>query len=256
MNWVSSAALLAVVLSSSCASSTVAQKVPVLKQGRPTPELTRAAALRMTTAQLARLLFPNQPVGRFVSHEAEGLGPHGEPLGVINFFHRPVPIGADLCRRDVTSALFQPDGSWESGQDSPVRFTRAARSVQMAVAPGCRLKSGGYFAWVQPEGVEKLAPQALRRLVAFQALARAGGQLPIKVVCKSDDDANVCAQTEQALIANLPLDRIYIIKPYRSGWVFSVMPNGPGQIYWHVTVSPEGTSDPRIIMRWGLPAPF
>lgn len=256
MGWVSSVALLALVLSSSCASQTVSQKLPASQPSRPTPELTHALASRMTTSQLARLLLPDQPADRFVSHEVGKLGPHGEPLGVINFFHRAVPIGADLCRRDVTNALFQPDGVWEPGRDSPVKFTRASSKVQMAVAPRCRLKAGGYFGWVQPEGVDELAPQALRRLVALQAAARAGRQLPNKVTCESEADAKVCAQPSQTLVANLPLDRIYIIQPDRSGWAFSVMPNGPGQLYWDVRIPPKGIADEPIVMRWGRPAPF
>lgn len=256
MRWIHSLALLAPVLTSSCASQAVSQKLPASQPSRPTPELTRASALRMSTSQLARLLLPDQPAGRFVSHEVGKLGTHGEPLGTINFFHRTVPLGADLCRREVTNAYFQPDGTWEFGKDSPVRFTRSGPAVQMAVAPRCRLKAGGYFGWVQPEGVDELAPQALRRLVALQAVAKAGGQLPIKVTCESEADANVCAQPSQTLVASLPLDRIYIIQPDRSGWAFSVMPKGPGQLYWNVTIPPEGVIDEPMVMRWGRPAPF
>lgn len=256
MRWVFSVASLALVFSSSCSSQTVAQKTPVIQSSRPAPELTRASALQMTTSQLARLLLPDQLAGLVVSHEVGELGSHGEPLGEINFFHRPVPIGADLCRRDVTNALFQPDGVWEPGRDSPVRFTRASSSVQMAVAPRCRLKAGGYFAWVQPEGVGELAVQALRRLVALQAIAKAGGQLPLEVTCQSEDDAKVCDKSPNALIAGLALERIFIIQPHRSNWSFSVMPSGPGQAHWNVTIPPEGITDEPVIMRWGRPAPF
>lgn len=256
MRWVFSAVSLALVFSGFCATQTVAQDTPASQSNRAVTELTRASALRMTTSQLARLLLPDQPAGRFVAHEVGKLGPHGEPLMAINFFHRPMPLGADLCRRDVTVASFQPEGAWEPGRDSPVRFTRASSKVQMAVAPRCRLKAGGYFGWVQPEGVDELAPQALRRLVALQAVAKAGGQLPIKVTCESEDDAKVCAQPSRTLIASLPLDRIYIIQPDRSGWAFSVMPNGSGQLFWDVRIPPEGIADEPIVIRWGRPAPF
>lgn len=208
----------------------------------------------MTTVQLAHLLLPQVPASRFVSHQIGKLGPHGEPLMAIDFFHRPVPMGADLCRRDVTVASFQPDGVWEPGRDSPVNFTRTSSKVQMAIAPGCRLKPGGYFGWVQPEGVDGLAPAALRRLAGLQAVAKAGGRLP-QVNCESDLDPTACARTPQALIGSLMLDRIFIIQPDRSGWAFSVMPTGPGQPYWRVTIPPEGIDEP-IAMRWGLPAPF
>ena len=242
--------------SGSGADAASARKNAASPSSRPMPELTHALASRMTTAQLARLLLPDQPADRFVSHEVRKSSPHGEPLGTINFFHRPVPIGADLCRRDVTNAYFQPYGAWEPGKDSPVRFTRSGSAVQMAVAPRCRLKEGGYFGWVQPEGVDELAPQALRRLVALQAIVKAGRQLPIKVVCQSEDDAKACDKTASALIAALPLDRIFIIQPDQSGWAFSVMPDGPGQLYWNVTIHPEGIVGEQVVMRWGRPAPF
>jgi len=210
----------------------------------------------MKTEQLARLVLPDQPAGRFVSHEVGKLGPHGEPLMAINFFHRPVPLSEDLCRRDVTVASFQPEGTWQPGRDSPVRFTRSSPAVQIAVAPQCRFQAGGYFGWVQPEGVDELAPQALRRLVALQTIAKAGGQLPNKVACQSEDDAKACKKPSNALIAALPLDRIFIIQPDRSSWAFSVMPHGPGQNYWHVTIPPEGVVGEPVVMRWGRPAPF
>lgn len=248
--------VLALTLFGSCASAALAQKSAASPSLRPAPEITRASALPMTTSQLAQLLLPNEPPEKFVAHEVGKLGPHGEPLGVINFFHRPVPLGADLCRREVTNAYFQPDGTWEFGKDSPVRFTRSGPAVQLAVAPRCRLKAGGYFGWVQPEGVDELAPQALRRLLALQTIAKAGGPLPIKVVCQSEDDAKVCDKSPNALIAGLTLDRIFIIQPDRSSWSFSVMPTGPGEVYWHVTIPPEGIVDEPLVMRWGRPAPF
>lgn len=223
---------------------------------RQAPELTRASALQMTTGELARLLMPGVPAGRFDSHEVGRLGPHGEPLMNIDFFQQPVPIGTDLCRRDVTSALFQPDGVWEAGRDSPVRFTRTAVKVQMAVAPRCRLKAGGYFGWVQPEGVDELAPHALRRLASLQAAAKAKGELPVKLACESEHDPKDCDRGANALLADLPLDRIFIIQPHASRWGFSVMPDGPGKAYWHVTIPPEAVNKEPLVMRWGLPAPF
>lgn len=252
MRWVLWASLLSFVQCIFSASEVVAQQAA---QTRTAPEFTRASALRMTTTQLARLLLPDQPASRFVSHEVGKLGTHGEPLGVINFFHRPVPIGDELCRRDVTNAYFQPDGAWEFGKDSPVRFTRSGPAVQMALAPRCRLKAGGYFGWVQPQGAVETAPQALRRLVKLQAAARARGKLP-KVRCESEIDATLCAQPVRRLIASLPLDRIFIIQPDRSGWSFSVMPTGPGQLYWNVSLPPEGVADEPVVLRWAMPAPF
>jgi hypothetical protein len=217
-------------------------------------EITHASASSMTTQELARLFFPDQPSGTFVSHEVPGPGIHGEPLMAINFFHSSVPIGADVCTRDVTVALFQPDGRWEPGRDSPVKFTRADSKVQMAIAPHCRLSSGGYFGWVQPKDVAELVPEALRQLARLHAVARAGGPLP-EVKCLSDDPT-VCAQPSRALLANLTLDRIYSIEPARFGWRFAIMPNGPGQLFWDVRIPPEDAPDDPITMRWGMPAPF
>ncbi len=258
MRLVSSVALLALVLSSSCASRTVAQRMPASQPSRPTPELTRASASRMSTQQLAQLLLPDEPAGRFVSHELGAPGPHNDPLLAVNFFARPTALGDDLCQRDAVRASLQPDDTWLPGgvqQDVAVKFVRAYPKVQIAAAPRCRFKQGGYFAWVQPEGVDELAPQALRRLVALQAVAKAGGQLP-KVTCASEAGDNACTPPLRTVIASLPLDRIYIIQPDQSGWAFSVMPSGPGQLYWDVRIPPEGIFDEPIVMRWGRPAPF
>ena len=220
---------------------------------KPATEITHAAASSMTTQELARLFFPNRPSGTFVSHEVPRPGVHGEGLMKINFFHPSSPVSADLCTRDVTVALFEHDRP-PTGRDSPVKFTRADSKVQMAIAPRCRLSSGGYFGWVQPKDVAELVPEALRRLARLQAAARAGGPLP-EVKCLSDDPT-VCAQPSQALLANLTLDRIYSIEPARFGWRFAIMPNGLGQLYWDVRIPPEDAPDDPITMRWGMPAPF
>lgn len=102
MRWAFSVALLAFVLSSSCAAQGVAQNAAVTHSSHPSPELTRASASRLTTAELVRLLFPDQPAGRFVTHEVGKPDPHFDALTTINFYQKPTQVGGDLCRRDVT----------------------------------------------------------------------------------------------------------------------------------------------------------
>lgn len=246
--------VLALTLFSSCSGVAPAQKVVASPSNRPPPELTRASAMRMTTAQVARLLLPGVPAGRFVGHEVGGLGAHGEPMGDIDFFHRSTPIGTDLCRREVTSALFQPDGIWEPGRDSPVRFTRAAANVHVAVAPRCRSKPGASFALVQPKEDQALAVKALRRLVAIQKVARAGGRLP-NIDCTSEFDSKDCANPART-IAALPLDRISIIEGRQTRLDFAMMPEGPDKPNWKVSLPLEEATGEAIVMHWGYPPPF
>ena len=256
MRGISSLALFTFALSSSCAARTVAQKTAAPQTSHRTSELTHASASRMTTSQLARLLMPEQPARRFISHEVGNLGPHGEPLSIVNFFYRPIPLGPDLCRRDVVSVSLQPSGVWQPGQDSPVKFSRASPGLQIAAAPRCRFKQGGYFAWVQPEEAHDGAAQALRRLLAIQSVAKTGARLPVRLDCQSEPETNACGKSAHSLIASLPLDRIFIVQPNENGWRFSVMPYGPGQHFWDVTLTREDAPEARMTLRWGMPAPF
>jgi hypothetical protein len=227
-----------------------------LNAGTQAPQLTRMRAIQMSTSQLARLLLPNEPEGKFTSHEL--LKPYlpGEPLTMVQFFARPSPRGSDLCFREVTIASLEPTVPWNETtrhQDLPVRFTRASQKVQIAAAPQCRAGFGAFMAWVQPEREVAGAQEALRRLIALQEGARKNVK-PTDITCRTDIGENVCAQPFAKLLSDLPIDRIHNIGRHQLGWRFSVMPNGPGPgLYWNVLLHDD---QDKIELEWNVVPPF
>lgn len=230
--------------------------------GRTDQKITLASASKMTTAELARLLQPNEPTDRFVSHELIRHGFPGHPLGGVLLFARPVPFGNDLCRRDSVYVGLDPvleSDSSPSRPDVPMKFASADNKVQLVAAPQCRLKAGSFFAWVQPERALDGATRNLRRLLSLQKAAQAGAPLAAEVVCRFEPPAEeACTRPPRVLLASLPLDRIFIVDPRREGWEFSVMPDGPGEgkLFWEVILTPEQAGEQKVTLGWRVVAPF
>ena len=220
-----------------------ASAVPARKSAKAAnpSQITYATASKMTTAELARLLLPDQPPGRFVSHKLDRFFSPGFPLSSVEFFGRPKPLGADFCRRDGIYA------SVSDGSASPTAY--------IAAAPKCRIRPGGFFARVQPDTAFVGAQQALRRLLALQAAAKRGDPR-IMVTCKTESSTNPCDRPGPAVLVDLPLHQIYTIEPRDDGWEINVMPTGPGQLYWRVLLPSEKAADQTISLVWRQPAPF
>lgn len=214
---------------------------PILASQSVPSQITYAAAAQMTTTELARLLLPDQPPGRFVSHKLDRFFSPGLPLSGVEFFARPAPLGIEFCRRDGIYA------SVADGSASPTAY--------LAAAPKCRMRAGASFARVQPSTAFVGAQQALRRLLALQQAARRGSTR-VMVTCKTETSTNPCNRPGATVLADLPLHQIYIIEPRGAGWEFDVMPTGPGQVYWKVLLPPENTPDRMISLVWRQPAPF
>lgn len=219
-------------------------------------QLTRSQALQLSTSQLARLLLPHEPRGRFVSHRLTEPTFEGGRLTAIEFFARPMPVGNDLCLRHVTFVSLEatvPLNDKNIREDIPARFSRARQKVQIAAAPRCKAEFGAFMAWVQPAGELTRAQEALRRLIALQRRARTDAD-SIQIKCRSETSENICAEPVAQVLSNLPTDRTFIIDPYNGGWNFSVMPNGPGPgLFWDVRLANDRDA---VELVWRLVPPF
>lgn len=228
--------------------------------------LTRASAARMTTAELAELLFGPGAAVQMTHHEvADPIFPGG-PLRGIRFFAHPRPLGRDFCRRDNFYVSLRPPSSrsTQNGREElAVIKEQVSEGFQIALAPDCRLKSDGFFAHVQ-NAVSVEGATALRRLAAIQQWAKTTGPLPVELRCTSELAENLCGRNSRAVLAGLPLHQIFIIESLygdgddtTTGWEFSVMPEGPGEKpFWNVVLK-EGSGQPtEVRMNWRIPAPF
>ena len=215
--------------------------LPAVPSEAAAVQLTYDAASHMTTAQLARLLLPDQPRGRFLSHRLDRFFSPGFPPSAVEFFGRPGPVGAAFCRGDGIYA------SVTDGSASPTAY--------VAAAPKCRMRAGAFFARVQPETAFVGAQAALKRLLALHAAAKRG-DARMNVTCNTETSTNPCDRPARAVLANLPLHQIYIIEPRGDGWEFDVMPTGPGQLYWRVLLPSEKAQDQTVSLSWRAPVPF
>jgi hypothetical protein len=251
-------------LVTSCASADGAAHRPatgLAGEAAPATFITRATAARMATAQLARTLLDGGAAAPMVGHELRGSAFPEGPLGGVAFFPPARPSGSELCRRDtllVSLAPVEGESAGTSRRDAPVRKQSVRQTPQIALAPGCRLRRGGHFAWVQNSSWEEAAA-ALQRLAALQREARKGGGAGVALRCSSELDAGRCAGGAQAVLAQLPLHRMFIVQPRdeakRAAWTFTVMPAGPGQPFWAVELADGGAGGADLHMRWELPAP-
>lgn len=224
--------------------------------------LTRASVADMSTAQLAQLLLPG-PIARTIdAHEVRSPALMAQgPLSSIVLFARAEMTTATICRRRSYHVTFNPvfeNSAVALGWDVPSKPDQVTPGVLVATAPSCASASPDGFARVQPASLEAGAVAALDRLVGIQAQARQEKRPPVALTCRSELATDACAEGAHAVLVQMPLHKSYIIDQ-RHGrgdrWQFSVMPKGPGQLYWVVDLdaSPRAST---ITMTWSSPPPF
>jgi hypothetical protein len=143
-----------------------------------------------------------------------------------------------------------------STRDVPVEVKEIApRQVQLAAAPHCKLKDG-FFARVQPQRHLIGATAALRRLVWLRKEAARSGSLPVRVTCASEMPDDVCREGARAVLAGLPLNRVFLIEPFPKAWRLSVMPSSPGEKFWEVMLHGGEAAEQRLELVWRVPPPF
>lgn len=208
---------------------------------------------RIGTRDLAARLLGPELGATIAKHELLPPLFEGGAPSAARLFGAPRAADGGVCRRDVYYVPLQ-----KSEDAAAIEAGPPAAGVQIALAPECRLPPGGSFAQVQPATALEGAAAALRWLAAVRNEANRSGRPALPVTCRSDYGQS-CAGGPQPVLAALPIEAAYIIEAVRtgtrSGWRFSIMPRGPGQLFWDTFVD-SGASGPRIELHWRAPAPF
>ncbi len=217
--------------------------------------LTQDAVARMSTGDVARLLLPPELAAEATDHRLAEPIVQGAPPVAVTFALRPRPLGRALCERESVYVSLQA-----TDEGRGLAAGGLSRFDQIVAAPGCRLRAGAFFGTIQFTPSVEAATEALTRLIDLQRRARGARPLRLPLRCKSELRPELCAGGARAVLAQLPLDRIYLIEPLdrtrHAGWSFAVMPRGPGQPFWSVALE-EAPGKPRSLsMTWGVPAPF
>ena len=196
-----------------------------------------------STQALAARTFAVVPAG-IVSHEVR-VDPSSKQPYAVDFLGVADRFGDGLCRRKVYYV-----SATQIGSHSAPTIEKA----QLALADDCAAIASAQFAWVQPTDALNDAAIALRWLAAKQRRGDAVGVTCLPFPYKPDP----CTNGAGAVLRALPLDRIYIVdKGYQPGeWALSVMPNGPGQLYYDVRLSRDRNGAAAVTIQWAAPAPF
>jgi hypothetical protein len=229
-------------------------------------ELTYASAMAMSTAELARRLLARETASQITGHQLPEPIFAGGPLGGVEFFTRPHRLGPDLCRRSRLYVDLEPIGGLtrdNSIRDVPVIKEGVSEDFQIALAPDCRLKPDSIFAYVRNAAFAEGAT-ALLRLAAIQRTAKSARPLPVELRCTSELSENPCGNNFRAVLAGLPLHRIFSVEPLDNngddtdkGWRFSVFPGKPADsTLWEVRLDEASGQRPMIRMHWKLVPPF
>lgn len=173
-------------------------------------------------------------------------------LFAITFFHRPVPVDADLCLQLTDYVSFAGKAQIDPGDsEAPARWKRVAASTNewtaIALAPGCRLAPDQRFAQLQGLTIDA-AKDAFRSLAAAQLAARGQDPLPFTIVCTDETAQNYCTDSRSAL-ASLPIQRAFIVRA--NGVTVSM----PDRTVWTVRISDRETDRATVSMRRFLPPP-
>lgn len=215
----------------------------------PTPQ---AIAAMPTPEAAALLLGPSPP--DVVSHRI--VTDPGGSFMAVRFSAAARPAGEGLCRR-LTYRVSAIDVARIRAGGSP-SVPRA--KDQIALADTCGALQDSDFAWVQGPGATiETAGTMLRWLDDLQQRARRDDPLGAEVTCRDVRfTPDPCVAGGKAVLAALPLDRVYIIERGATpgAWGLSVMPTGPGQLFYHVVLGRDGNGRPTVAIHWEAPAPF
>lgn len=201
-----------------------------------------SAAVESTQA-LAERTFTVVPPG-IVSREVL-VDPFIQQPYAVDFFGAAERFGDGLCHRKAYYVSYSDMGK---------RTAPTIEKAQLALADDCAAIASAQFAWVQPTDALNDAAVALRWLADKQRHSDAVGVSCLPFPYKPDP----CANGANAALRALPLNRIYIVdRGFRPGeWALSLMPDGPGQLYYDVRLSRDRNGAAAVTIQWTAPAPF
>jgi hypothetical protein len=111
------------------------------------------------------------------------------------------------------------------------------------------------FAHLQPGAAIAPAKRALRWLEWARGIARAGVPVPFELKCRSETEQDRCAGGAAEALAQLPLEKTYIVSGDKHSWGFAIAENKPGVLLWDVDIdTADGASS--ISLTWKMAAPF
>lgn len=227
----------------------------------PAP-LTRASVGTMTSRELALRLLPGAIARTIDAHEVYPPIFPGGPLGVIRLYARAERATPTVCRRRSHYVAFTPVAGLNAGtsrQDAPSIAGSVTPGVLIALAANCARNLPDNFARVQPASQEQGAIAVLERLAFLQSRARRARQPRVGLLCRDAMATDACNRGATSVLARLPLQKVHIIdrgfEPTDKQWRLSIMPTGPGQLYWETVLDADPAS-PGVTMTWKAPAPF
>ncbi|MGZ8337220.1 MAG: hypothetical protein ACXWU1_11210 [Allosphingosinicella sp.] len=226
---------------------------------RPIPDYSLETISREPTAQLAQQLLGREAAVDVESHEViDGGLVHF--LAGVRFFHRPRPLAADICGRRVHYVSFAAAGPAAPDSSPPQRVSAPGsvrESLEIALAPQCRLAPGQRFSVLNAGVSQETAVDALRAGAALSSAARGPDAVMFSVTCRDELGQAACGIDGRETLAAVPIDRAWLIEPDPNvaGWV-RVVVGEPGQVYWELRF-PGGTTAPaELVMTRKVPALF
>jgi hypothetical protein len=180
-------------------------------------------------------------------------------LFAVRFFHAPRPINADFCGQPIShvSLSAEPTEPEAPSDRHPVSVGGIADGLQIALAPGCRLRPGQRFTIINPQIDPAAAMAALRDFAAAVDQARTNGRLPFEIECGSAwGECGASAADARRALAALSPDQAWLVTTTPDGELSLTVANPPGRVYWDVRTSGFGTPSARLAMTKRIPAPF
>lgn len=221
-------------------------------QGSPWDDPAPKGRWAGSTAKLASELLPAEMAKDAVSHVVSRGIFEGAPPSSVRFEGRASPTSDGFCSRKAyyVSISYKP----ETGVGEP-----------QTVVTGSKLRLGdcpkdneAIFASLNSSPLAG-AKMALSWIAWAQRVARNKAPLPFRITCQTETGPDRCADGGREALANLPLEKTYIIEQRRTAqplrWDLAVTETDPGQLLWDVKFdATPGKS--AIDLVWKIPAPF
>lgn len=223
------------------------------EQAKPNT-LSTEFVIKAPTEELARAVLPPEIAVKVKGHELTPPFHHWIEGYGARFWGEATIIEPGFCKRET---YYLSMSQRTKGELTP--YERITPNAQIKMAADCATATEPFI------HLNSTSPQeAVELLRWFKNVHRAAGgdsELKVEVECRSEQDPNPCEKGARQVLAELPLESVFIIerlgrRAQEEDWRISIRPTIAPSLYWQLSIFNWSTDRPRVRISWDTIPPF
>lgn len=207
-----------------------------------------------STQELAKAVLPPEIAVKVKGHELTPPFHHWIEGYGARFWGEAAIIEPGFCKRDT---YYLSMSQRTKGELTP--YEQVTPNAQIKMAADCATAAEP-FVHLNNTSPQK-AVELLRWFKEVHRAAGGDGELSVDVECRSELEPNPCTKGALQVLAELPLEGIYILEQtkrpiYDEDWRISIRPTNAAGLYWQLSIFEWSTDRPRVRISWDVIPPF